>query len=191
MTHLFHPDRWLSGWKRTSFKKSCRRRWKAAGEGRLHDHGEGLQLAAFKEIWIAGVALRANEEKIKSSKQRANTHTHTLWSCCWRVCRRAGGADEYSAGEPTLCCQTNRLLAFCHLPSSDRFVFSSHVSQIRCLWSAWTAEFVFFSVDRTEAHVVHRSPGFELEVQTGSKTETCEKPAQWRTCLHLLKYCTN
>ncbi len=117
MTHLFHPDRWLSGWKRTSFKRSCRRWWKAAGEGRLQHHGDAPQLATSKSLRPLGSRQRATRKKWNPLKNRP-THTHThihsvqegRW--CWWIFRR----------ESTLCCQTKRPFAFCHRPSSHTFV---------------------------------------------------------------------
>ena len=101
MTHLFHSDRWLSGWKRTSFKKSCRQWWKAAGEGRLQITEKVFSPPLQSDRDCRGCCEGRWGKKIKSSKQGAKTQTLKLNSV-----RRAGGADEYSDGETSHHCQT-------------------------------------------------------------------------------------
>lgn len=80
----------------------------------------------FKKIQPAGVAL-----KRRNPLNSEPTHTHTHWWCLRvfeaAVKRCAGGQVVLMNihTQSTLSCQTNRLLTFCHLPKSDRFLGSS------------------------------------------------------------------
>ncbi|MEQ2223089.1 hypothetical protein ILYODFUR_033220 [Ilyodon furcidens] len=101
MTHLFHPDGWLSGYK--MFRRRCKQHTKKD--------------CANREKVCRMVRDRTGQDRITQDR----TGLDRTSEAAVKLCIRTGGADGYSAA-------TNlQPVCFCHLPCFRRWFCSGSV----------------------------------------------------------------